>query len=86
MRKYMIFRYHKFLRDGVLPKDLTKLAMKSFKLWASCYCTLGDVLYQRGFDGILLCYLEWADSQIVILFAHDGICGGYLVDLPLQNA
>jgi len=35
----------KFLRDGVLPKDLTKLAKKALKLRASHYCILGDVLY-----------------------------------------
>jgi len=38
---------------------------------------LGDILYRRGFDGILLHCLEWADSQIVILSAHDGICKGH---------
>ena len=67
----------KFLRDGVLPKDLTKSAKKAFKLWASHYCILGDVLYRRGFDGILLRCLEWAYSQIAISAAHDGICGGH---------
>ena len=46
---------------------------------------LGDILYRRGFDDILLRCLEWADSQIVISSAHDGICvQDILVDL-LQN-
>jgi len=66
----------KFLRDGVLPKDLTKSTKKFFKLRASHYCMLGDILYQRGFDIILLCCLEWIDSQILISSAHDGICKG----------
>lgn len=34
----------KFLRDGVLPKDLTKLAMKAFKLRASRYYYIEDGL------------------------------------------
>ena len=38
---------------------------------------LGDILYQRGFDGILLHYLEWVDSHNAILSTHDGICEGY---------
>jgi len=44
----------KFLRDEVLPQDLTKSTKKAFKLKASHYCMLGDVLYHQGFDGILL--------------------------------
>ena len=48
----------KFLRDGFLPKDFTKLPMKAFKLWAFHYYMLGDILYQRGFDGILLCFFR----------------------------
>lgn len=51
----------KFLRDGVLPQDLTKSTKKSFKIKSSHYCMLGDVLYLRGFDSILLICLEWAD-------------------------
>jgi len=46
----------------MLPKDLTKLAKKDFKLWESHYYMLGDILYRRGFDDILLHYLEWVDS------------------------
>ena len=67
----------KFLRDGILPINLTKLARKVFKLRASHFCMLGYVLYHRGFDGILLRCLEWVDSQIIISCAHDGICGGH---------
>lgn len=66
----------KFLRDGVLPLNLTKLVKKEFKVGASQYYMLGDVLCHRGFNGILLRYLEWIDSEIIISFTHDGICGG----------
>jgi len=66
----------KFLRDGVLPINLTKSAKKVFKLKASQYCMLGDIIYHIGFDGILLIYLEWADSQIIISCEHDGIYKG----------
>lgn len=37
----------KFLRDGIMPINLTKLAMKSFKLKSSHFFMLGDVLYDR---------------------------------------
>ena len=75
----------KFLRDGVLPKYLTKSAKKAFKLWASHYYILGDVLYRRGFDGILLRFLEWTNSQIAISAAHDGICGGHFSGLAITK-
>ena len=52
----------KFLRDGVLPINLIKLANKVFKLKYYCYCMLGDVLYHREFDGILLICIEQANS------------------------
>jgi len=75
----------KFLRDGVLPKDLIKSAKKTFKLWASHYCMLGDILYRRGFDGILLCCLEWTYSQITISSAHDGICERYFSEPTIKK-
>lgn len=37
---------------------------------------LGEFLYYRGFDGILLRCSEWEDSQTTISCTHDGICGG----------
>lgn len=67
----------KFLRDGVLPQELTKSTKKMFKLKASHYSILGYVLYYRGFYGILLRCLERVDSQISISCAHNGISGGH---------
>ena len=67
----------KFLGDGVLPINLTKLDKKLFKLKASHFCMLGGILYRRGLDEILLRCLQWVDYQIVISCAHDGICEGY---------
>lgn len=52
----------KFLGDGVLPINLTKLAKKEFKVKAYHFYILGGVLYGIGFNKILLRCLEWVDS------------------------
>lgn len=71
------FQLVKFLRDGVLPIDLMKSDKKAFKLKSSHFCILWDVLYRRGFNGILLRCLEYKDSQVTISCTHDGICEEY---------
>lgn len=75
----------KFLRDGIMPINLTKSSRKAFKLKSSIFYMLGDVLYCRGFDGILVRCLEWMDSQIAISCAHDGICGGHFSGLIITK-
>jgi len=68
-----------------MPINLTKSSRKAFKLKSSIFYMLGDVLYCRGFDGILVRCLEWMDSQIAISCAHDGICGGHFSGLIITK-
>lgn len=51
----------KFLKDGVLPKDLMKSSRKAFMIKPFHLCIIRDILYHRGFDRMLLRCLEWPE-------------------------
>lgn len=38
---------------------------------------LGDAVYKRGYDGVLLRCLEWSNQQMAMHTYLDGTCGGH---------
>lgn len=53
--------------------------IKKFKFKQKCitYTILEDVVYWKGFDGLLLRCSEWVDQQIAMHKYHDGTCGAH---------
>lgn len=56
---------------------MTTIEKHQFKQKCIKYNILGDVMYIRGFYGVLLQWLEWVDQQIAMHTYHDDTCNDH---------
>lgn len=64
-----------YLKWGTFPTTMNTIKKCQFKQRGIKYTILGDVVYRRVFDGVLIQYLEWIDQQITMHTCHDDACG-----------
>jgi hypothetical protein len=58
-------------------RDPKKTTDKKIKRQALKYMSLGDDLYRRTIDGVLLKCLGEEQAKVAVREVHDGICGSY---------
>lgn len=74
-----------FLKFGISPQDMTKAERRCFKQKCAKYTLLGDILYKRGYEGILLRCLEPNEIPLALSQAHDGTCGGHFSGMAIAK-
>lgn len=70
---YALVKY--FLKIGIFPQDMTKTERRCFKQKCAKYTLLGHIMHKRGYEGILLRYLEPNEIPLALSQAYDGACG-----------
>ena len=68
---------YKYLKDDFIDATLDKCEQIRMKRLATKYVIIGDVLYKRSFNGILLRCLHVEEIRIAFEHAHGGACGGH---------
>ena len=68
---------YKYLKDNFINATLDRREQIRMKRLAIKYVIIGDVLYKRSFNGILLRCLHVEEIGIVLEHAHGGICGDH---------
>jgi len=68
---------YKYLKDNFININLNKREQIRMKMLATKYVVIGDVLYKRSFNGILLRCLLSEDTDIALEHAHGGAYGGH---------
>jgi len=74
-----------FLKLGIFPRDMTKTERRCFKQKCAKYTLLGDILYKRGYEGILLRCLEPNEIPLALSQAHDGTCCGHFSGIVITK-
>ena len=64
-----------YLRSGILPDG--KDAVRKFKVQASRFVLIRNVLYKRGFSRPFLRCLNHKEADYVMREVHEGICGNH---------
>jgi len=67
----------KYLRDNFIDATLDKREQIRMKRLATKYLIIGDILYKRSFNGILLRCLHDEEIGASLEHAHGGACGGH---------
>ncbi|XP_011076538.1 uncharacterized protein LOC105160758 [Sesamum indicum] len=65
----------RYLKYGELPSDA--IAAKRLQFKANCFTLVGDDLYKRTTEGIVLKCLDAERSQYVMKEIHEGSCGNH---------
>jgi len=68
---------YKYLKDNFIDTNLDKREKIRMKRLATKYVVIGDVLYKRSFNSILLRCLLSEHIDIALEHAHGGACGGH---------
>jgi len=68
---------YKYLKDDFINTKLDRRDQVRMKRLATRYVIIGDILYKRSFNGILLRCLLSEDIDTALELAHGGACGGH---------
>jgi len=68
---------YKYLKDNFIDTNLDKREQIRMKRLATKYVIIGDVLYKRLFNNILLRCLLSEATDTTLEHAHGGACGGH---------
>ena len=74
-----------YLRDQILPENLTRNQKCQFLRNASHYILVSSDLYRRSLDRTLLRCLEIEESKKALVEVHDGICRAHSNGLALAR-
>jgi len=67
----------KYLRDNFMDPMLDKKEQIRMKRLATKYVIIGDILYKRSFNGILLRFLHDEEIGAALEHTHGGACEGH---------
>lgn len=67
-----------FLQIGECPVGLDRAKRRYFRLQSIPYVLINGSLFRKDFNGILLRYIDEAQTDRVLREFHDGIAGGIL--------
>lgn len=76
---------YKYLKDNILPLDLSQNQKINFILQSSRYTLITDTLYWHGLDGTPLWCIEYDESKKSWQEVHGGIFGTHSSGLTLAN-
>lgn len=64
-----------YLKDNILPLNLSQNQKQNFIHQSARYTVIVNILYRRGLDNTLLRCLEHEESGKSLKEVHEGICG-----------
>jgi len=67
----------RYLKNDFIDTTMDKREKIRMKRLAARYVIIGDVLYKRSFNGILLRFLLIEEISAALEHAHGGACGGH---------
>lgn len=67
-----------YQKDKFIPDFATPQQRRALRDLSRRFVMLGDVLYKRSFDGVLIRCNTREEGYFVIQEAHSGICGGHV--------
>ena len=68
---------YKYLKDNFVDVTLSRCEQIRIKRLATKYVIIGEILYKRSFNGILLSCLHVEEIGTSLEHAHGGACGGH---------
>lgn len=67
----------RYLTDGPFPDSANRNTRARIRKLSARYIILSNVLYRRGYDGLLLRCLNKSEIPVALEEAHSGACGGH---------
>lgn len=66
-----------FFKDGTFPELTTRNTCNHIRKLATHYIIIGDMLYKRTYEGLLLRCLNRTEIPVALAEAHSSSCGGH---------